>query len=745
MFKATLIVIKHLNELVKLSTSVYYLPNSAASMTSFPFPLSRKDTGSLADMAPIIGKSQAPVRPGYPYSELAGESPQIRLVTLQPGSWSAEVDCDVRVVSFGQVRPEFYEALSYVWGDPNVKVPIRLNGHRFSVTTNLWLALRRLRHRSTPRVLWVDAICINQDDNDEKSRQIVLMGDIYKRCQRGIVWLGEGPETPRACVSSPTAVRAFALLEMLSADKHLSALPCFITIAGKRTEGTVEERRMKTSSRYKAHFRAANWLLGVEWWTRVWVIQEVTLPKQVEVLFASEHLSYATIKRAAQAALAHCRTCCNQDKLRLAGDIAYQFFDTVRALFEGFISAQEALNQGVKVTLLQLRRQFYMCQATDMRDLFYGLLGLVTDWPSGVPLQPDYRIPQRDAIVNAAAACLSKQGNGMLFLMGERRLRLLPHKSREQETLATHRRETLDLPSWIPDATFFSMTPQQGIMEQRRLEMYCMFAASGSLGQDASEFAVKEDGSLHAQTILVDKIASVGETCDPLEDVPQTLRAAIAWIRMVGLELDSWPRQLPLADSAADMLWRAFCNDLFKGPADSDSGLKMTNYRQATEQDYTRLLLLVGQYHSFRTSVFHTLLSKLATFSFPFRAAISDALTLARLGSRLVPLLKGKPFISSMIQNPAIFTHLAECVWRRRGYMTEGGRFGLASGSAEIGDEVHIVLGCPAPFVLRQLKRGEADGHPSYVVIGNCYQHGIMYGEALGNGRQEAVRTVAIY
>lgn len=87
-----------------------------------------------------------------------------------------------------------YDALSYVWGDPEETLPLSIDGHRLDVTTNLHAALSRLRHSSFPRLLWIDAICINQRDHSEKEQQIQYMGVIYSQVNCVIVWLGEATD-----------------------------------------------------------------------------------------------------------------------------------------------------------------------------------------------------------------------------------------------------------------------------------------------------------------------------------------------------------------------------------------------------------------------------------------------------------------------------------------------------------------------------------------------------------------------
>ena len=84
-----------------------------------------------------------------------------------------------------------YEALSYVWGDLNNLQSISVDEHDLSITINLHAALLCLRDRFIDRIIWVDAICINQGDEIEKGMQVRYMAEIYSKASRVIVWLGD--------------------------------------------------------------------------------------------------------------------------------------------------------------------------------------------------------------------------------------------------------------------------------------------------------------------------------------------------------------------------------------------------------------------------------------------------------------------------------------------------------------------------------------------------------------------------
>src|SRR5271163_1637938 len=94
----------------------------------------------------------------YPYQVLDAEQRQIRVLTLLPGNWHDPISCELEVVSLND-DPAYF-ALSYVWGDPKVTLPIYLHKHALQVTSNLENALRRLRGPIKPMVIWIDALCM---------------------------------------------------------------------------------------------------------------------------------------------------------------------------------------------------------------------------------------------------------------------------------------------------------------------------------------------------------------------------------------------------------------------------------------------------------------------------------------------------------------------------------------------------------------------------------------------------------
>jgi Heterokaryon incompatibility protein (HET) len=133
----------------------------------------------------------------YYYSSLSLGPDSIRVLRLMPhGNESierTEIQCELFEYTLQDPGKEthLYEALSYTWGGLGKPRSISINKQNLAVTENLHAALLRLQDRSFERILWIDAICINQENLKEQSQQVQLMAKIYSKATRVLVWLGE--------------------------------------------------------------------------------------------------------------------------------------------------------------------------------------------------------------------------------------------------------------------------------------------------------------------------------------------------------------------------------------------------------------------------------------------------------------------------------------------------------------------------------------------------------------------------
>jgi hypothetical protein len=122
----------------------------------------------------------------YQYRPLPSER-FIRLLELYPGQTDDNIRCGLRETTLEDASN--YEAISYAWGDPINKVNIFCDEKIILVTLNLKNALHRLKLKDRSRILWADAICINQHDDLEKGSQVKRMARIYGKATRVCVWL----------------------------------------------------------------------------------------------------------------------------------------------------------------------------------------------------------------------------------------------------------------------------------------------------------------------------------------------------------------------------------------------------------------------------------------------------------------------------------------------------------------------------------------------------------------------------
>jgi len=166
------------------------------------------------------------------YRPLDIRSREIRLLTIDPSSNSSGiVECHIVTCELAK-HPPFY-ALSYVWGNSKVTDSILLEGQLIQVTSNLFSALTKIRESTyelpdgvkSCKHLWVDALCINQKDYEEKNRQVPMMRDIYKEAELVIMWLGEEDQESGRVVSLieqwSNAARNAGIVSMLEAETSI--------------------------------------------------------------------------------------------------------------------------------------------------------------------------------------------------------------------------------------------------------------------------------------------------------------------------------------------------------------------------------------------------------------------------------------------------------------------------------------------------------------------------------------------
>lgn len=125
----------------------------------------------------------------FAYLPLQTVPQEVRLIRLLGAPSYKPIVCNIIHVEFHDGNTQ-YEALSYAWGEHKDRRTISVDGERVSVTRNLAMALQYPRDPIVDTIIWIDALCINQEDKVEKSIQVALMRDIYRHAEHVKIWLG---------------------------------------------------------------------------------------------------------------------------------------------------------------------------------------------------------------------------------------------------------------------------------------------------------------------------------------------------------------------------------------------------------------------------------------------------------------------------------------------------------------------------------------------------------------------------
>ncbi|KAN0112256.1 Heterokaryon incompatibility protein (HET) domain containing protein [Hyaloscypha variabilis] len=192
-----------------------------------------------------------------------------RLLILDPAS-SVSHPVSIRLQVAERATAPVYDAISYVWGDPTHKVTIACDGPPFQITFNSYWALVRIRSASHPRVLWADAICINQSDLQERSNQVTLMGSLYSNASRVYI-----------CMGDATDGNAFQVQTVVNETKALIS-------GGHSLSVLLGDDPLRNDSRWHALAR----LTENSWFSRAWVVQEAALAKEPIVLYGRAEFGY---------------------------------------------------------------------------------------------------------------------------------------------------------------------------------------------------------------------------------------------------------------------------------------------------------------------------------------------------------------------------------------------------------------------------------------------------------------------
>lgn len=197
------------------------------------------------------------------------------VLTLHPGPDGSPIHANLSEINLKGVVP--YEALSYTWGTEDHHQQIYVNGQAIQIWHNLYRFLVQLRRQiKEPRWLWIDAIPISQSDPVEKGLQVAIIGDIFKKASRVLIWIGEHADGS----------------ELLFRTEPMRPSSGWNLIFDKRSRDREAE--------YEMQARAQRWsaFFARPYWHRLWVLQEILLAKAITVHCGDDYQDWDRILRA---------------------------------------------------------------------------------------------------------------------------------------------------------------------------------------------------------------------------------------------------------------------------------------------------------------------------------------------------------------------------------------------------------------------------------------------------------------
>lgn len=638
-----------------------------------------------------------------------------RFLVLEPGLKEDDIRCNLQTASFDAVQKSqwpSYEALSYAWGDPLSFKEIEISGHPLAVTQNLFVALQYLRHVKDARHLWVDAICINQDDIPERNAQVQMMSHIYRGASRIVAWLGEqnansdaafdliekwawshGP--PRNELRSyyaeklgiyPSQLDEVTLIEAI----HQDALAVFAIPASAaelrelvRDMGYPHFDYIKGDSVNCICLHQTFHVLGErKWWGRRWVIQEVMNARDIILVCGHRSLPWDMIGS-------------------IEEGLPYELTGTtgMRAAIADALSSVWIIGKARKVTPLYQNiksgiplvyniEKFALNRCTDPRDIVYSLLSISNYDKNSLPI--DYNKPLAEVFADATRS----------MIIQSRDISCLGYAPRMTA-------DAMEAPSWIRD---WGSIPSSSTLYSARDALtggsVKLYSAAGNSVVGDYFHQHPDPRTLSLRGVFLDTIASATAILNEEDaDINATLR--------------SWEPTLLTSptyitgESQFDAFWRTLQKDICHFGCE----------RPIRDHAYTA-------YSRLRTEDLDV-----------FRRCYE--IWAGRRTVNPIDLQAEVAEMSTHLRNP--ITGFGAVMSRLKGYCfvtTSLGYMGVVHGQARLGDRVFVIEGSAVPFILRDASVTSGDsiaaGFPedAYNFVGVAYVHGVMDGQIMADINQ---------
>jgi heterokaryon incompatibility protein (HET) len=701
--------------------------------------------------------SQHTIEPGSLIYSPLEEVNSIRTITLFPGNFEENIVCTLNETNLDQ-NPD-YIALSYVWGDSSQLVSITCNSQPFQVTRNLAQALRRIRITNQPVDYWIDAISINQNDKDERARQVQLMRTIFRSADAVLLYVGEATE------EDMDGLQLLMHLNDISEKIQPDITQPAVLDLGSPEESSLPEPESVIWDHFQNFFRRV-------WFSRIWVLQEAAMATEDPVVLCGKIvIPWSTVARVAQF---YHKTGIVLG--RPVKDWSYHaiVMDTCR----------ESKNGQPIARLLKLAQKF---ESTDPSDKIFALYGVSDDMHelvSSTDFQIDYNRSPLEIYCQFTLSHMKFYGSSDILI----------------DVDSMRKGKVSNLPSWVPDWSGVAPCPPFGIGHGS--EKYN--AAGGTGAVFVPE--IEDDCVLRIGAAICDSIVWVS---DPITDQSAEV---LPPLRTPGVLKRIWDQICTVAgspkeiESYIDSFWRTLVAnvDKWKQPVDESFYIhflahwhasrvadeEAENYmaQHLTRPDYEdvetrrRIKIEYDKGPSMSEEYFAALQRQLdtafeiANIKCTKKQESEESSTECKhcearknpelvLNRKLPPVKGPDPALSlqsdiflkdyfhrlqndiddpiSIIEgdsNTFLAVYSQVCS-RRVFFITERGRLGVGPGESQVGNQIAILSGGSMPFVLRETEDATLliDSQDSanigaakrYNLLGPSYVHGLMNGEGL--------------
>jgi hypothetical protein len=575
------------------------------------------------------------------------DADDLRLLRIEPGTGHEPLRGTLQYTSMEDANLEPYDALSYCWGTQKDFLDITVNGENgFTVSKHLYAALLRLRRADQPRLMWIDVICVNQNNIPERNRSVSLIWKIYEKARRVIVWIGEtDPDAlncPRRFPNTEDRDTRLALCckPRLAALEHGNVKAQF--------DHLLKEMEMETTRKGR----------GEVWWKRLWVVQEFACAWTPPTVYFGPHA------------------------------ISWDFFSQLmRTPYHDRLSLFQSLRGQGDQTLMRLIFLSKDLYCSDPKDRIYALLGLSKEITS--PIVPDYNKSVREVYEEATLHLIHEEGN--------------------LDVLSDHRPSRMhpEFPTWVPDfATLRERSEVRTVDSFAAGDAEEAVTPDVEFMDRPDEDSEKPSRMLRMKALFFDRIVSCTTESSLLFPDPAH-RGILLRIAKPQQKTDTLSEPLQFVESLLEHLkvdyTRPTLYDLDRAPS---LGYLMLEYLSGSTRsvvaDLERATAKAPKQAKLEKEQFHGIkLTDAMRADLKVAAACESAFLWTRRQGSYSPdeawnrLWTEQPYPQVSVKNR-----------KRDFFATASGFIGMGPEGLQAGDEVVVPFGSSRPFILRKSKLG---------------------------------------